>query len=889
MFGDISPDIQNCTQLQILDLSFNKFDGEIPDLFPLSKLLSLKLNDNSFTGVFPWDSLKNIPGLVYLSLGDNYFFDKSPFPEIVTTLSNLSLLYLSDCNIHGEIPGSIGNLTELYDLELADNFLQGEIPQEITKLKKLWQLELYNNSLVGEIPKGFGNLSNLAYFDASTNYLEGDLSELRFLSNLISLQLFENRFSGNVPEEFGDFKYLVNLSLYTNNLTGNLPSKLGSWSEFNFIDVSTNYLTGPIPPDMCKQGKMLKLLMLENQFTGEIPATYENCSTLIRFRVSANSLSGNVPSGIWGLPNLNILDLGSNNLQGPIDPKIGKAKSLNQLLIGRNKFSGEVPSDISNAINLVSIDLSKNHLSGEIPSSIGGLMNLSSLYLENNKISGEIPSSIGLCGSLSSINFADNLLSGQIPSSLGQLQTLNSLNVTNNQLSGSIPVSLASLKLSLLDLSNNKLTGEIPAGLSINAYSGSFAGNPNLCSDSLDYLRPCSNTSKSSSDKIRTILTFMLTGLALLLFALGLYIYFRRYRSNGDSRIISRYSWDMKSFRVLAFDEREIVNSITKENVIGKGGSGEVYRVGLGSGKIVAVKQIWHNRMISDPRNDSTAMLSRNSYSLKSREFDAEVNTLSSIRHVNVVKLYCSITSEDSSLLVYEYLPNGSLWDRLHTVAGEKLGLDWETRYEIALGAARGLEYLHHGCERPILHRDVKSSNILLDEFFKPRIADFGLAKILQSGVGKDSLTHVIAGTHGYIAPEYAYTWKVNEKSDVYSFGVVLLELVTGRRPIEAEYGENKDIVYWVSGRMTSKESVMGLIDATLTTDSEKEGALQVLKIGALCTARLPAMRPTMRNVVQMLEDVASYHVIVDVDLKESLNNVMKLEKVSSNKLKTSP
>ncbi|KAB1220154.1 Receptor-like protein kinase HAIKU2 [Morella rubra] len=133
-----------------------------------------------------------------------------------------------------------------------------------------------------------------------------------------------------------------------------------------------------------------------------------------------------------------------------------------------------------------------------------------------------------------------------------------------------------------------------------------------------------------------------------------------------------------------------------------------------------------------------------------------------------MVKLYCSITSEESSLLVYEYLPNGSLWDRLHTF--EKVKLDWETRYKIAVGAAKALEYLHHGCERPVIDRDVKSSNILLDEFLKPRIADFGLAKTVRASGGKDS-THVIAGTQGYIAPEYGYTYKVNEKSDVHSFG----------------------------------------------------------------------------------------------------------------------
>lgn len=236
-------------------------------------------------------------------------------------------------------------------------------------------------------------------------------------------------------------------------------------------------------------------------------------------------------------------------------------------------------------------------------------------------------------------------------------------------------------------------------------------------------------------------------------------------------------------------------------------------------------------------------------------EYDAEVATLSSVRHVNVVKLYCSITSEDSNLLVYEYMPNGSLWDRLHT--HQKIEMGWDVRYEIALGAARGLEYLHHGCDRPVIHRDVKSSNILLDEHMKPKISDFGLAKIMQASGGMDS-TQIIAGTHGYIAPEYAYTYKVKEKSDIYSFGVVLMELVTGKMPVEAEFGENKDIVHWVCSKMRSKDSEIHLVDSSISK-ALKEDAAKVLRIAIHCTMKTPALRPSMRMVVQMLEEVEPY------------------------------
>ncbi|KAG6489204.1 receptor-like protein kinase 7 [Zingiber officinale] len=885
--GNISDDLHRCSRLRRFDLAFNSLRGVVPEMTTLVELQILNFSSNYFTGAFPWSSLAGLTELEVLSVGDNSF-DPNPFPDVVLNLTKLNRLYLSNCNIHGQIPPAIGNLTKLIDLEIADSFLTGVIPPEISKLSNLWQLELYNNSLTGRIPTGFGNLTKLAFFDASMNNLEGDLSELRNLTNLVSLQLFDNNLSGEVPPEFGDFRFLTNLSLYVNRFIGKLPAKLGSWTEFNFIDVSTNSFTGPIPPDMCRKGTMKKLLMLENKFTGEIPASYANCSSLLRFRVSNNSLSGEVPSGLWSLPNLNIIDLAVNQFEGSIGAGIGAAKSLNQIFISDNRFSGQIPPEIGDAASIVQIDLHNNQFSGTIPSSVGGLRNLASLNLQSNGFSGQIPNEIGSCAALSTMNLAENSLSGPIPASLGQLTNLNSLNLSGNKLSGLIPGSISALKLSSLDLSNNSLTGAIPSSFAISAYSGSFAGNPGLCvyginADKLSSVRRCSALKRGFTGELRTILTCILSVAAVFLAALGLHIVLkkRRHDSSGgasDGAFLKDPSWDMKSFRIVTFNEQEIVEAIKPENLIGKGGSGEVYQVHLANGEVMAVKQIWRNLAEAGTKERSTAAMlastrgrgRRGRKRTATSEFEAEVETLSTVRHVNVVKLFCSITSEEWCLLVYEHLPNGSLWDKLHGSAAASPGkaeeLSWEERYQVALGAARGLEYLHHGGERPILHRDVKSSNILLDECLMPRIADFGLAKILHSaavaaaggGAGEASSAPVIAGTHGYIAPEYAYTWKVNEKSDVYSFGVVLMELVTGRRPIEAEYGESKDIVHWVSQRMSSRESLMAAVDSRIQQEWSKEEAIKVLRVALLCTARLPAMRPSMRTVVQMLEEAVN-------------------------------
>ncbi|XP_073127607.1 receptor-like protein kinase 7 isoform X2 [Henckelia pumila] len=749
--GPVTQDFTSCTSsLNYLDLGNNFFSGPFPDISSLTGIVSLYANNSGFSGIFPWDSLQNMTNLVALSLGDNAF-DLHPFPHVILNLTNLNWLYLSNCSIQGQIPEHISNLLQLINLELAQNSITGNIPHGITKLNKLWQLELYRNELTGEFPSGMGNLTNLENFDASANHLSGSLSEIRFMHKLRSVHLYQNQLSGEIPAEFGDFKNLVNLSLYGNNLSGKIPQNLGSSAEIFFIDVSENFFSGSIPPHMCKMGTTKKLALLQNNLTGQIPGTYANCTTLIRFRVSKNQLSGHVPAGIWGLPNAEIIDLADNKIEGPITSDIGKARNLVHLFLANNRFSGELPSEISKASSLVSIDLSYNQFSGEIPVSIGELKQLNTIQFQVNQFSGSIPDSLHSSLSINDINMAFNSLSGRIPASLGTLSALNFLNLSRNQLSGPIPETLSSLRLNLLDLSYNRLTGPIPESLLIEANNGSFLGNRGLCTEKIKGFRRCSREYRMSKYLVAVLLCLVVAAIAWLVSMVAFFL-LKRKSEHGEERSLKDDSWDLKSFHILTFTEDDILDSIKPENLIGRGGSGNVYKVVVRDEKVFAVKHILHSHL---PHNalkkmgSSTRILERRG--TRSREFESEVETLSSIRHINVVKLYCSITSEDSSLLVYEYMPNGSLWDRLHT--SKKFSLDWDARLEIALGAAKGLEYLHHGCDRPIIHRDVKSSNILLDELLKPRIADFGLAKIVQASSTDHESTQTFAGTHGYIAP----------------------------------------------------------------------------------------------------------------------------------------
>lgn len=842
-------DLRGCTELQSLDLGLNSFSGQVPDLSPLKTLKLLNLNASGFSGKFPWKSIGNLTGLELLSLGDNPF-ERTSFPREILRLERLYFLYLSNSSLAGEIPKEIGNLSRLENLELADNDIAGEIPRSITALKNLRQLELYNNSLSGKLPPGFGNLTALVNFDASMNLLSGDLSELKSLTLLESLQLFENGFSGEIPQEMGDLKSLREISLYRNKLVGEIPKRLGSWYGLEFIDVSENSLTGEIPPGMCKNGKMTDLLMLQNKLSGEIPASYGDCQSLERLLVNNNSLSGPVPAKIWSLPNLVRLDLSINAFEGRVSPEIGKAESLAQLVLSNNRFSGDFPEEISGCSSLVSIKASFNAFTGKIPEEIGKLKKLNDLYLDHNRFSGEIPSSLSSCVSVVQVNLAGNLLTGEIPDSLGLLGNLNSLNLSGNRLSGEIPRSLASLRLSLLDLTLNP-------GLC----GGAMAG------ENLSGLPRC-RSGKVSSRGLGAIVSGLAALALVLLAALACFLAGKLRSESISPSITKSESWNMKPYHVVSFTEKDVIESIKPENLVGKGGSGSVYRATLRDGKEIAVKHIWSEDRESC--RSTAAMLGKPKPRVSSPEYDAEVAALSSVRHVNVVKLFCSVAGEEgNNLLVYEYMPNGSLWDRLHTRGKSDEVMTWRVRYDVALGAARGLEYLHHCCDRPVIHRDVKSSNILLDAHWKPRIADFGLAKIVHSG---GDWTRVVSGTLGYIAPEYAYTYKITEKSDVYSFGVVLMELVTGKRPIEPEFGENKDIVHWVYSKLEGQEKVFDLVDPSIS-EALKGDAINVLKIAVHCTSRVPALRPSMRTVVHMLEEAEPYELKGITIVESNINN----------------
>ncbi|XP_077249728.1 leucine-rich receptor-like protein kinase family protein [Tasmannia lanceolata] len=842
--GNLPIQLTNCTSLQNLTLSHNNFTGLIPDLSPLKNLRVLDLSENHFSGKFPtW--VTKLTGLVSLSLAKNSF-DEGVIPESLGNLKNLTLIYLANCNFTGEIPNSIFGLESLQTLDFSTNSLSGKFPKAITGLKNLVKIELYVNNFTGEIPPDFVSLTLLREFDISHNQMTGTLPVgIGDLSNLVVFQLFENQFTGEIPKEFGDLKYLSALSIYRNQFSGEFPVNLGRFSPLNTIDISENQFSGPFPRFLCENNKLNYLLALDNGFSGELPDDYVKCKSLLRFRISQNRLFGRIPNGIWGLPNASIIDFADNGFIGGISSDLGISTSLNELALENNKFTGELPVELGKLVQLQKLTAYNNSFSGKIPSQIGNLNQLSSLHLERNSLTGSIPLELSNCSRLVDLNLAENSLTGTIPESLSLLSSLNSLNLSQNQLSGLIPEDLQTLKLSSFDLSKNQLSGRVPSELLVIAGGQAFDGNTGLCIDQQVKnqgnfeIATCNPSHKHKKGK--TLVLICVISLVMVIGFAGLvlvsYRSFKLIESEKESdlgRLEKDPNWKLESFHQKEFDVDEICN-LEEAKLIGSGGTGNVYRLDLKKdGETFAVKQLWKGNGV--------------------KVLTTEMEILGKIRHRNILKLYACLMRGGSNFLVFDYMANGNLFQALRReIKSGQPELDWIHRYRIAVGAAKGIAYLHHDCSPSVIHRDIKSTNILLDEDYEAKIADFGIAKTLeQSSGGSDS--SCFAGTHGYIAPELAYSVKVTEKCDVYSFGVVLLELVTGRGPIEPEFGEGKDIVYWVSTRAIERKDAVQILDHRVS-DTFEEEMVKFMKVALLCTTKLPYLRPTMREVVKMLID----------------------------------
>ncbi|PIA62937.1 hypothetical protein AQUCO_00200746v1, partial [Aquilegia coerulea] len=902
-----------CDNLITLNMSSNNFTGGIDNCFDECLALQyLDISSNNFTGHL-W---LGFPRLREFSVSENNLTGDLP-PSIFTQGCNLNVMDLSENHFHGEVPKEIANCGALSSLVLYGNNFTGLVPHEIGSLSSLEVLILGSNQFKRDVPESLLNCSKLAFFDMSKNKFGGDIQEIfgrleqvKFLvlhgnsytgginssgilklPNIQRLDLSFNNFASNIPVEFSTMSSLKFLYLAQCQFTGNIPLEFGNLSGLQALDLSSNMLTGTIPPTLGKLTSLLWLMLANNSLTGEIPAELGNCGSLLWLNLANNQLSGKLPPQLTNM-GLNITPTFKLNRQSkdvpagsgecsamrrwlPADyPPFSfvytlltrkKCRSLwDQLLKGYGIFPICQNGSTVRTFEISGyLQLSGNKLTGEVPPEVGRMENLSLIHLGMNHFSGNLPQEISRLP-LVVLNITSNNFSGEIPSSLGNMHCLQNLDLSFNNFSGVFPPSLGDLnELNKFNISYNPfISGWVPTTGQFSTFeSESFLGDPLL-------ILPFQNTSgkapterlkpKTRKPSVATFLVLLVLTLAFLVCALlsiivcsiakkpanppdflledTKYCHDTSSSSYGSSPLMSD---SVKIIRLhkTAFTYADILKAtghFSEERIVGKGGFGTVYRGMLPDGREVAVKKLQREGVEGE------------------REFRAEMEVLSGTDigwpHPNLVVLYGWCLYGSEKLLVYEYMEGGSLEDLLT----DRTRLTWRRRIEVAVGVARALVFLHHECFPAIVHRDVKASNVLLDREGTAHVTDFGLARVV--GAGDSHVSTIVAGTIGYVAPEYGQTWHATTKGDVYSFGVLAMELATARRAVD---GGEECLLEWAKrvigdGRQGLSRVVPVLLLGLGITEGAEE-MCELLKIGLLCTAETPQARPNMKEVLLML------------------------------------
>lgn len=493
---------------------------------------------------------------------------------------------------------------------------------------------------------------------------------------------------------------------------------------------------------------------------------------------------------------------------------------------------------------VVSVSLSSMGFTGYLTPKLGALKTLKILSLQDNEITGEIPKELENLTSLTMLNLENNHLNGEIPSSLGNLKNLQFLYLNQNNLSGSIPDSLSSLQsLINIQLGANNLTGQIPTSLfRISQYN--FTGNQLNCGTKLT--NPCaSNTSGSSNKSMVGTIVGILFGIIGLVVIGSVVLFIWKGKHKGYKRdvfvdVAGEVDRRIAFGQLKRFSWRELqlaTDNFSEKNVLGQGGFGKVYRGVLADNTKIAVKRLTD---YESPGGDAA--------------FQREVEMISVAVHRNLLRLIGFCTTPTERLLVYPFMQNLSVASRLRELKPGDPVLDWATRKRIALGTARGLEYLHEHCNPKIIHRDVKAANVLLDEDFEAVVGDFGLAKLVD--VRKTNVTTQVRGTMGHIAPEYLSTGKSSERTDVFGYGIMLLELVTGQRAIDFSRLEEEDDVLLLDHvkKLQRETRLDAIVDKNLKNNFDIVEVEMMIQVALLCTQPSPEERPAMSEVVRMLE-----------------------------------
>lgn len=870
--GKISTNITLCKELRTLDLVQNQLTGTIPpELGILSNLDGLGLAVNNLTGSIP-TSLMNLSALTQLSLSENSL--SGHIPSEIGRLRRLKFFQVSANNfLTGSIPTQLFNISSISYLGLSANRFYGEIPSYIGySLPNLRILYLSGNRFTGPIPASLANASRLEWPAIANNYLTGSIPEsLGNLKNLYRLNLAKNNLGSGKGNDLSFISSLVNctrldvLSLSENNLSGVLPSSIANLSSrLNFLAIGANQISGTIPTGIEKLVNLSLIGMEENLLTGVIPFSIGKLPNLRVLSLFGNSFTGEIPSSIGNVTFLVELGLENNLLQGSIPFSLGNCRQLQRLGLAGNNLSGSIPKQVIGLSSVTEwLDLSQNSFTGPIPTEIGNLENLQALYLSDNKLTGEIPEAIEKCITLTILSLQNNSLQGRIPLSLSSLKSIEVLDLSSNNFSGEIPDFLGKLSsVRNLNLSFNNLEGKVPReGIFRNVSAFAVIPNANLCGGILQlHLHPCPPSSSKKARKYTSRVIIVIASLTVTLSIIMFIFTFFCWKRNTIRKPTITSSLDEKYVKVSYTELVKATDGFSSSNLIGNGSYGSVYKGML---------------------DDKDATVAIKILDLKQRgatkSFLAECEALRNIRHRNLLKVITSCSSVDFKgnefkALVYEFMSNGSLEEWLHATvheADKKRNLNLIERLNIALDVANALDYLHHCCQTPIVHCDLKPNNVLLDEEMIARVGDFGLARFIynKSNEKEQTGSSRITGSIGYLAPEYGVTGKVSTEGDVYSYGILLLEMFTGKRPTDEMFKDGLTLHNFA--RAAIPDGVLGIIDPTLQEKLLQgelnmsrikrdiyESLVSIFRIGVSCSNELPRDRVEMKDVIGELQAI---------------------------------
>ncbi|XP_039049252.1 probable leucine-rich repeat receptor-like protein kinase At5g49770 isoform X2 [Hibiscus syriacus] len=799
----------------------------------------------------------------------------------VFSLSELQELDLSyNEGITGSLPSAIGNLKKLIKLSLNSNGFTGSIPRSIGNLSNLYWLDLADNQLDGEIPvsdgpttPGLDWLINTKHFHFGKNQLSGPIPSKLFSSEmtLIHLLFESNRFSGALPSTLGLVNTLEVIRFDNNSLNGELPSNLNNLTSVHDLFLSNNELTGPLP-NLTGMSSLNTLYFSNNSFNStDVPSWFPTLSSLTTLVMEDTQLTGQIPASFLNLPQLETVILKHNDLNGTLDIGPGVSNQLETIDLQGNFITDFNDTGGPYTFKLILVDnpvcptrAANTYCTLPPPDSVPLYSTVPMNCQPYSCSSGQISSPMCRCA----YPYSGTLqFRGLFFSDLRNRTPFESFeqNLTQFFKMPEFPVDSVSLKnprmdpyqYLLLDLElfpysqdrfNRSAVSKIASAFSSQDYKppDMYFGPYVFGGDPYEYFSDVAAHSSKSSTGITIGAAAGASVLFVLLVFAGIYAYRQRKRAQRATLESNPFAhWDpkkssgsipqLKGARCFSFEElKKYTHNFSDANDIGSGGFGKVYRGTLSTGELVAIKRAQQGSMQGG------------------LEFKTEIELLSRVHHKNVVSLLGFCFERGEQMLIYEYVPNGSLSDSLSGKSG--IRLDWSRRLKIAIGAARGVAYLHELANPPIIHRDIKSDNILLDELLNAKVADFGLSKLMSDGE-KSHVSTQVKGTMGYLDPEYYMSQQLTEKSDVYSFGVLMLEIVTSRRPIE----RGKYIVREVRMSMDKSKSLYNLqqiLDQSIGFGTSSKGLERFVDLAMRCVEESGADRPTMGEVVKEIEDI---------------------------------